>query len=813
VSLKDQEKQQVEVPETLPLLPVRDIVVFPHMVLPLFVGREISVKAIEEALAGNRMVVLAAQKSSEVESPEPEDIHPIGSVGTIMRMLRLPDGRVKILVQGMTKVRITSFLQRTPYYQVQIEKLADRIAGENALEVEAAVRTVKELMGKIVGFGKFMVPDIISVIENLEDPGRLADMIASNLGLKIDTAQEVLETLDPLKRLRKINDLLAKEVDVLTMQQKIQAEAKGEMDKTQREYFLREQLKAIQKELGDSDERAEEVQEFRNKIAEAKMPEKVAKEAERQLKRLEKMHPDSAEAATVRTYLEWLVELPWSVATRDNLRLITAKKVLDEDHYDLERVKDRILEYLAVRKMKEKMKGPILCFLGPPGVGKTSLGKSIARALGREFVRISLGGIRDEAEIRGHRRTYVGSLPGRIIQGIKQAGTNNPVFMMDEIDKVGMDFRGDPSAALLEVLDPEQNHSFSDHYLGVPFDLSNVMFIMTANQIDPIPAPLRDRMEIIDIAGYTTEEKVGIARNYLIPRQLTEHGIKADTVLFTDAALDLMIMQYTREAGVRNLEREIANVLRKIARKLAEGKEKRFRITPSNVHHYLGIPKFLPEAEQERDEVGVATGLAWTPTGGDIIRVEATIMKGKGALTLTGHLGDVMKESAQAALSYIRSKEKALGIKADLFSKNDIHIHVPAGAIPKDGPSAGVTMATALASLLTGKAVRHDVAMTGEVTLRGRVLPIGGLKEKILAAKRAGMKTVVLPKRNEKDLEEVPRHVQRGLELVFADHMDTVLAAAFNAKKAPSVVAKAIPKTPRVKPRKRPRIAPTVATV
>ncbi len=813
MSLKDQEKQQVEVPETLPLLPVRDIVVFPHMVLPLFVGREISVKAIEEALAGNRMVVLAAQKSSEVESPEPEDIHPIGSVGTIMRMLRLPDGRVKILVQGMTKVRITSFLQRTPYYQVQIEKLADRIAGENALEVEAAVRTVKELMGKIVGFGKFMVPDIISVIENLEDPGRLADMIASNLGLKIDTAQEVLETLDPLKRLRKINDLLAKEVDVLTMQQKIQAEAKGEMDKTQREYFLREQLKAIQKELGDSDERAEEVQEFRNKIAEAKMPEKVAKEAERQLKRLEKMHPDSAEAATVRTYLEWLVELPWSVATRDNLRLITAKKVLDEDHYDLERVKDRILEYLAVRKMKEKMKGPILCFLGPPGVGKTSLGKSIARALGREFVRISLGGIRDEAEIRGHRRTYVGSLPGRIIQGIKQAGTNNPVFMMDEIDKVGMDFRGDPSAALLEVLDPEQNHSFSDHYLGVPFDLSNVMFIMTANQIDPIPAPLRDRMEIIDIAGYTTEEKVGIARNYLIPRQLTEHGIKADTVLFTDAALDLMIMQYTREAGVRNLEREIANVLRKIARKLAEGKEKRFRITPSNVHHYLGIPKFLPEAEQERDEVGVATGLAWTPTGGDIIRVEATIMKGKGALTLTGHLGDVMKESAQAALSYIRSKEKALGIKADLFSKNDIHIHVPAGAIPKDGPSAGVTMATALASLLTGKAVRHDVAMTGEVTLRGRVLPIGGLKEKILAAKRAGMKTVVLPKRNEKDLEEVPRHVQRGLELVFADHMDTVLAAAFNAKKAPSVVAKAIPKTPRVKPRKRPRIAPTVATV
>jgi ATP-dependent Lon protease len=597
------------------------------------------------------------------------------------------------------------------------------------------------------------------------------------------------------------------------MQQKIQAEAKGEMDKTQREYFLREQLKAIQKELGESDERAEEIQEFRNKIDEAKMPEKVAKEAERQLKRLEKMHPDSAEASTVRTYLEWLVELPWDVATKDNLNLITAKKVLDEDHYDLERVKDRILEYLAVRKMKEKMKGPILCFLGPPGVGKTSLGKSIARALGREFVRISLGGIRDEAEIRGHRRTYVGSLPGRIIQGIKQAGTNNPVFMMDEIDKVGMDFRGDPSAALLEVLDPEQNHSFSDHYLGVPFDLSNVMFIMTANQIDPIPAPLRDRMEIIDISGYTTEEKVGIARNYLIPRQLSEHGIKPGKVLFTDAALDLMIMQYTREAGVRNLEREIANILRKIARKLAEGKEKRFKITPSNVHHYLGIPKFLPEAEQEKDEVGVATGLAWTPTGGDIIRIEATLMKGKGGLTLTGHLGDVMKESAQAALSYIRSMEKELGIKTDLFAKSDIHIHVPAGAIPKDGPSAGITMATALASLLTGKAVRRDVAMTGEVTLRGRVLPIGGLKEKILAAKRAGMKTVVLPKRNEKDLEEVPRHVQRGLELVFADHMDAVLAAAFNGKRIPSVVAKTIAKTQREKQRKRARIASTVATI
>ncbi|MBI3803773.1 MAG: endopeptidase La [Nitrospirae bacterium] len=811
VPSKKSEKQRSEVPEKLPLLPVRDIVIFPHMVLPLFVGREISIKAIEAALAGNRMVLLAAQKSSEVEAPKPEDIYQVGTAGTIMRMLRLPDGRVKILVQGVAKARVRSFLQTAPYYEVGVEPLTDIVSKEDPLEIEAAVRTVKEQMGKIVGYGKLLVPDILSVIENLEDPGRLADMIASHLGLKVETGQTVLETLDPVKRLREIGDLLTKELDVLSVQQKIQAEAKGEMDRTQREYFLREQLKAIQKELGETDERVEEIQEFRTKVADAKMPEKVAKEAERQVKRLEKMHPDSAEASTVRTYLEWLVELPWEVTTKDNLDLHAAKKVLDEDHYDLERVKDRILEYLAVRKMKEKMKGPILCFVGPPGVGKTSLGKSIARALGREFVRISLGGIRDEAEIRGHRRTYVGSLPGRIIQGIRQAGSNNPVFMMDEIDKVGMDFRGDPSAALLEVLDPEQNQSFSDHYLGVPFDLSNVMFIMTANQIDPIPAPLRDRMEIIDISGYTTEEKVGIARNFLIPRQMSEHGVPADTVALSDKAVELIAMQYTHEAGVRNLEREIAHVLRKVARKLAEGREKRYRISPANLHHYLGIPKFLPEAEQEKDEVGVATGLAWTPAGGDIIRIEATLMKGRGGLTLTGHLGDVMKESAQAALSYIRSMEKGMGIKADLFSKNDIHIHVPAGAIPKDGPSAGITMATALASVLTGKAIRRDVAMTGEVTLRGRVLPIGGLKEKLLAAKRAGMKTVVLPKRNEKDLEEVPRHIQRGLALVFADHMDTVLSTAFHLKKPAPEVAKAPAKA--VKSRRRTRIAQTVATL
>jgi ATP-dependent Lon protease len=771
-------QENLEIPERLPLLPVRDLVVFPHMVLPLFVGREISIKAIEAAVAGNRMIVLATQRTQEIETPTPEDLFLIGTAGVIMRMLKLPDGRVKVLVQGLAKVKVELFEQSAPHFVVKVRRLPESRPAETSLEVEALIRTVKERVEKVVGFGKMMVSDVLAVIENLEEPGRLADMIASNIGLKVETAQEILEVTDAVSRLRKVNEILGKELDVLTVQQKIQTEAKSEIDKTQREYYLREQLKAIQKELGEVDERLEEVNEFRRKIVEAKMPEKVAKEAEKQLGRLERMHSDSAEAATVRTYLEWMVELPWGRTTRDNLDLKLAAKVLDEDHYDLEKVKERILEYLAVRKMKERMKGPILCFAGPPGVGKTSLGKSIARALGREFVRISLGGIRDEAEIRGHRRTYVGSLPGRIIQGIRQANSNNPVFMMDEVDKIGMDFRGDPAAALLEVLDPEQNHGFSDHYLGVPFDLSNVMFITTANLIDPIPSPLRDRMEVINISGYTTEEKLGIAKTHLIPRQLSEHGITRKDIHLTDPAIRLIIGQYTREAGVRNLEREIAHVLRKVARKLAEGKKKRYRVTPINLHKYLGVPRFLPEVEQEKDEVGVATGLAWTETGGDIIHVEATTMKGKGNLTLTGHLGEVMKESAQAALSYIRSRESRLAIGPDLFGKTDIHIHVPAGAIPKDGPSAGITMATAIASVLTGIPIRKEVAMTGEVTLRGRVLPIGGLKEKLLAAKRAGIRVVILPKRNRKDLEEVPRHVQKGLETFFVDQMDEVLAIA-----------------------------------
>ncbi|HTR44691.1 MAG TPA: endopeptidase La, partial [Thermodesulfovibrionales bacterium] len=741
-------------------------------------GREMSIKAIDQALNTNRMVMLVTQKDLNMENPTPEDLHRTGTVGIIMRMLKLPDGRVKILVQGLSKAKILQFSQTEPFYTVTIERLTDQKVEEVTIEIEAIMRTVKEQLDKAVSFGKTILPDIMVVVENLDDPGRLADLVASNLGLKTEQAQEILELTDPLQRLKRVSDILGREIELLMVQQKIQTEARGEIDKSQREYFLREQLKAIQKELGDIDERAEEIREFRKKIDEAKMPEKVLKEAEKQLRRLEKMHPDSAEAATVRTYLEWMVELPWSKSTKDNLNIKAAEKVLNKDHYDLEKVKERILEYLSVAKLKEKMKGPILCFIGPPGVGKTSLGKSIARALGREFVRMSLGGVRDEAEIRGHRRTYVGALPGRIIQGIKQAGTNNPVFMLDEIDKIGMDFRGDPSSALLEVLDPEQNFSFADHYLAVPFDLTNVMFITTGNLVDTIPGPLRDRMETIYLSGYTAEEKLGIAKNYLIPKQLDEHGITKKLLQLTDAAVLLVISQYTREAGVRNLEREIANLCRKVAKRIAEGGPKKFVITTKTLHRFLGVPKYLPEEEMDKDEVGVATGLAWTETGGDIIYIEATTMKGKGSLTLTGQLGDVMKESGQAALSYVRSRAKELGIKDDIFSKTDMHIHVPAGAIPKDGPSAGITMATAIASAFTGTPVSKNVAMTGEVTLRGRVLPIGGLKEKTLAAKRMGIRKVIVPARNRKDLEDIPKYIKKDMEFVFAETMDDVLKVA-----------------------------------
>ncbi len=776
--LDTKEEHEIEIPTSLPILPVRDMVIFPYMILPLFVGRDVSVKAIDQAVSSNKMVLLITQKDANIEAPSIDDLYNVGTVGTILRILKIPDGRLKVLVQGLAKARVLKYTQTEPFYIGNIERITDQKLSEISVEDEALMRNVKEQMDKSVALGKSLLPDIMVLIENVEDPGKLADLVGSSLGLKAEQAQEILGMTDPILRLKKISEILNREVELLLVQQKIQSDAKGEIDKTQREYFLREQLKAIQKELGEIDERAEEIRELGGKIEESKMPEKVEKEAMKQLKRLEKMHPDSAESGTIRTYIDWLIELPWAKSTQDKLDLKAAEKVLDEDHYDLERVKERILEYLGVRKLKEKMKGPILCFVGPPGVGKTSLGKSIARTLGREFFRMSLGGMRDEAEIRGHRRTYVGALPGRIVQGIKTAGKNNPVFMLDEVDKIGMDFRGDPGSALLEVLDPEQNFAFVDHYLGVPFDLSRVMFITTANLIDPILPPLRDRMEIITLSGYTAEEKLGIAKNFLIPKQLEEHGITDKNIKINDSAVLQIITHYTREAGVRNLEREIANLCRKVARKIAEGKTKSYHISSNNLSKYLGVPKFLPEEEIEKDEVGVSTGLAWTESGGDIIYIEATIMKGKGNLTLTGQLGDVMKESAHAALSYIRSRAKSLGINNNLFSKNDIHIHVPAGATPKDGPSAGITIATSIASAFTGKPVNKSLAMTGEVTLRGRVLSIGGLKEKTLAAKRMGIKRIIIPKRNEKDLEDIPKYIKKDMEFIVVETMDDVLKNA-----------------------------------
>ncbi len=778
------EEEQFKVPEILPMLPVRDTVIFPYMILPLFVGRESSIKAVDEALAKDRMIFLATQKVATDDHPVPEGIYNVGTAAMVMKMLKLPDGRVKILVQGLAKGLIKEYIQQKPLFMVRVQRVVEPPAGEQTLETEALIRSVKEQSEKVLSLKGILSPDVLGVLDQIEEPGRLADLVASNLKLKIEEAQSILETFHPLQRLKKVNEYLSKEVQVSTMQAKIQSQAREEMSKTQREYFLREQLKAIKSELGEIDEKAQEINELRDKIKKAKMPAEVEKEANKQLNRLEQMHPESAEATIVRTYMDWLVELPWSFGTIDNLDIKKAKQVLDEDHYDLEKVKERILEYLGVRKLKEKMKGPILCFVGPPGVGKTSLGKSIARALGRKFTRISLGGVRDEAEIRGHRRTYIGSLPGRIIQGIKTAGSNNPVFMLDEIDKVGTDFRGDPSAALLEALDPEQNFAFSDHYLNVPFDLSKVMFITTANILDPIPPALKDRMEVINLAGYTSEEKLKIAKQFLVPRQLEENGITKENITFSDEALLKIIGQYTREAGVRNLEREIASVCRKAARKIAEDEKGPFSITNLNLHKYLGPPKYLPEVELEVNEIGVATGLAWTSVGGEILHVETTTMKGKGNLTLTGHLGDVMKESAQAALSYARSRSKECNLDPDFYEKLDVHVHVPAGAIPKDGPSAGVTMATSLISALTRIPVRKDVAMTGEITLRGRVLPIGGLKEKTLAALRAGIKNIIIPDQNRKDLEDIPQYIRRKVNFVFVKNMDEILKMAMVPEKA-----------------------------
>ncbi len=780
--MAEEREDQLIIPDILPLLPVRDVVIFPYMIVPLFVSREGSINAVDKALSKDRLIFMATQKDVSKEEPNPEDLYSYGTVCMIMRMLKLPDGRVKILVQGLARGKVNTFLETKPSYTVDITKIKEYKAEKQPMETEAMMRNIREALEKLSAMGKVVFPEVMMVLDNIQDPGRLSDLVAANLGLSVEVAQQILETMDPVQRMKKVNELVIKELHVSQMQAKIQNQAKEEMDKTQREYFLREQMRQIKSELGDIEDATEELEDFKTKIKKTKMPPDVEKESLKQAEKLDTMHPDAAEAAIIRTYLEWLVELPWSKQTRDTIDIRKAKKVLDSDHYNLTKVKERILEYLAVRKLKKKVKGPILCFVGPPGVGKTSLGRSIARAMGRKFVRISLGGVKDEAEIRGHRRTYVGALPGRIIQGMKQAGMNNPVFMMDEIDKIGADFRGDPSSALLEVLDPEQNYAFSDHYLALPFDLSKVMFITTANITDPIPSALKDRLETIEIPGYTEEEKVEIARKFLITRQIEEHGLTEKLIVLPDDTVRKIISEHTREAGLRNLEREIAAVCRKVAREVASGKKKTTVITPETLSEYLGAPRYLPEAEQETDEVGVATGLAWTPAGGEILYIEATTMKGKGQLTLTGHLGDVMKESAQAALSYARTRVDDLGLPPDFYKDLDIHIHVPAGAIPKDGPSAGVTMATALVSVLTQTPISKDVAMTGEITLRGRVLPVGGIKEKCLAALRAGAKSIIIPERNMKDLEEVPADVRKKMNIVMIKHVDEALDLALGKK-------------------------------
>jgi len=763
-----------EIPELLPILPVRDAVVFPYMTLPLQIGRELSLQALEKALGEDRLVLLLAQKNASVEEPEPEDLYRIGTVGMIMRMIKQADRKVKVLVQGLSKARLVEVVALRPFLVGKIQCLQEQVFSSVPLEVEALMRSVRQTLEDFLAM-KSLPAEILLLTENISDPGVLADLVAANLNLKTLEAQQILECLDPALRLEKVAEHLQREILLTRIQMKIQSQAREEISRTQREYYLREQLKAIQGELGDMDEKSGEVQNLRERMEKAGMPPEVEKEAKIQVKRLEAMNFESSEASMLRTYLDWLVELPWSRSTEDALEIREVQRILDEDHFDLREVKDRILEYLSVRKLKDRMRGPILCFAGPPGVGKTSLGRSIARAMGRRFVRISLGGVHDEAEIRGHRRTYVGALPGRILQGIKQAGSNNPVFMIDEVDKIGSDFRGDPSAALLEVLDPEQNHSFSDHYLNVPFDLSNVMFITTANRLDLIPSALRDRQEIIRIPGYTEEEKVQIALTYLIPRQFSENGLKPGNLALSLQALKKMICEYTHEAGLRNLEREIARICRKAARRIAEGVGERFCVTAGNLHRYLGPVRNLHEENPQNPQVGQAVGLAWTQAGGEVLLVEVSVLEGTGELILTGQLGDVMKESAQTAVSYARATHQRWGIPRNFYKTKDIHVHVPAGSIPKDGPSAGVAIAAALMSVLTGRPVRHDVAMTGEVTLRGRVLPVGGIKEKVLGAHRFKVQEVFLPARNRNDLFEIPPSVRKSLKLTFVRSVDELL--------------------------------------
>jgi ATP-dependent Lon protease len=777
----------MQIPPELPVLPLRDIVIYPFMIVPLFVSRDRSIRAVEEALNKDRMILLVSQRDVNKEEPEQDDLYAVGTVAIIMRMLKLPDGRIRILTQGLSRCRVDKVKGGGQYVTSIVTPITEPMGGENSLEVEALIRNVRGSMDRAASLGKNISPEVLAIIANLDDAGRLADLAASNLELKVEDAQSVLDIEEPIARLRRINDLLSKEIDVLTVQQEINSQARADIDRSQREYFLRQQLKAIQTELGEGNELFEEIEQYRDKILKAKMPETAEEEALRQLKKLERMHPDTAETATLRNWLDIMIELPWAKASKDNLNLKKAERILDEDHYGLERVKERMIESLAVRKLKEKPKGSILCLVGPPGVGKTSLGRSVARALNRKFVRLSLGGLHDEAEIRGHRRTYVGAMPGRIIQAIQQAGTNNPLIMLDEIDKVGADFRGDPSSALLEVLDPEQNFAFRDNYLGVTFDLSNVMFMTTANILDTVQAALRDRMETISLSGYTEEEKLEIAKRHLIPKQIEENGLDKADVKFDRKAIAKMIGEYTQEAGLRQLEREIGKVCRKVARQKAEtnGEFTPMRVAVENLKDYLRVPKIFNEGALKKDEIGTATGLAWTAVGGDILFIEALKTKGKGKLLLTGQLGEVMQESAQAAFSYAKARASELGIDESVLENFDIHIHLPEGAIPKDGPSAGITMATALVSVLSQRPVRKDVAMTGEITLRGNVLPVGGVKEKLLAARRAKVKSVILPAPNERDLEDLAPEVRDDLTFIFVENVRQVFDAALKESKLP----------------------------
>lgn len=778
----DQTGAGPQIPRDLPILPLRGSVLFPHVILPILVGQEKTIRLVEEAVIGNRIIGVVALKNREVEDPRPEDFFPVGTAAVIAKMIKLPDGTISIMAQGLDRIRLAQFTHTEPYFRATIELQPD--LGERDKEVEALVVNLRRLFQQVVELSPHLPTELAILALNIEEGGTLADMIASNLNIAVEEKQEILQLTEIKPRLRRVTEILTEQLEALELSQKIQTQVRAGMDKAQREYYLREQLKAIQQELGEGDERTQEAEELRKRIEETPLPDEVREAAMRELARFARMPPAAAEYSVVRTYLDWILELPWLKGTEDRLDIPAAEQILNQDHYDLDKVKKRILEYLAVRKLKKDMKGPILCFVGPPGVGKTSLGHSIASALGRKFIRMSLGGIRDEAEIRGHRRTYVGALPGRIVQGIRKAGSNNPVFMLDEVDKIGADFRGDPSSALLEVLDPEQNVSFSDHYLELAFDLSRVMFIATANILDPVPPALRDRMEVLELPGYTESEKLHIAKRYLIPKELDAHGLAAAQLTITDDALRKIINAYTREAGVRNLEREIAAICRAVAKQVSEGRIDPATITEEGLRALLGPVKFFSEVAERTAQPGVAIGLAWTPTGGDIIFVEATKMPGKGNLILTGSLGEVMKESAEAALSAIRSRSQELGLPEDFFLKQDIHVHVPAGAIPKDGPSAGVTMYTALLSLVRGRPVRSGVGMTGEITLRGQVLQVGGIKEKTLAAKRAGLKAILLPERNAKDLDDIPEEVREGLEFKFISSADEIPEVALAPEEA-----------------------------